>query len=400
MIDKYKLWRVGSLLIIFIGGIVMYQLMRMPSPKVNAPEYTVGTVIPKQATFYLNNVPEDALVKVDETQFKDGKQNITVEYNKTVFRVPVVVKTPDITKITKTVDFPRIVAKGGRLDSAFQLDSNYIDDAQYSIDTNQVALGQHTVTLTLFGQTISQKINVVSNETLPGITALKYDVKNKSLDEVVREYLSHEEIDLQSIAYVYQNLITNETIKFNENKTMLAAETAYLPIAMLATDTIRNGNVSTKEMRSLVQDLIIAPTNDTLSLIVSGLGGNDTVYPKLTQYGQSINNIQTISAVSQQTTADYLSQVIAYLYKNQNNYSELIEDLKLMDVKMFVARYLGDTPVVHKTGYVGQVINDVAIVNESTPYAITLLTRDLKGTQFAELAFLINEWHKERTKGN
>lgn len=398
MIDKHKLWRVGSLLIILVGMIVTYQLMGMPSPKINAPEYTIGTTIPTKASFYLNNVPDNAVVKVDESQFKDGKQTILVEYNKTAYRVPVVVKTPDIKQLTKTVDFPRIVVQGGRLDLAFQLDDNYIDDAQYSIDINKVALGQHTVTLTLFGQTVTQKIQVVSNQQLPGPTALKHDVKGKTLDEVVKAYLSSEEIDPQSIAYVYENLSTNEKIKFNENKTMLAAETTYLPIGMMALDTTRNGNASTKDIQLLVQDLIIAPTDDTLSLVVSSLGGNDKVYPKLTQYGQATGNLQTISATSQQTTAEYLSQVIHYLYNNQANYPDFIEDLRTTDVKTFIARYLGDTPVIHKTGYVGQVINDVAIVKESTPYALTLLTRDLKGTQFAELSFLINEWHKENTK--
>lgn len=398
MIDKYKLWRVGSLLIMFVGAIVMYQLMGMPSPKIQAPEYIIGTSIPTQASFYLNNVPENAVVKVDESQFKDGKQTIVIDYNKTTYRVPVVVKTPDIKQLTKTVDFPRVVVQGGRLDLAFQLDDNYIDDAQYSIDINKVSLGQHTVTVTLFGQSVTQKINVVSNQQLPGQTALKHNVRGKTLDEVVKAYLSSEEIDPQSIAYVYENLSTNEKIKFNENKTMLAAETTYLPIGMLALDATRNGNASTKEIRSLVQDLIITPTDNTLLLVVTSLGGNDKVYSALTQYGQSSSNIQTISATSQQTTAEYLSQVITYLYKKQADYTDFIEDLRTTDVKTFIARYLGDTPVIHKTGYVGQVINDVAIVMESTPYALTLLTRDLKGTQFAELSFLINEWHKENTK--
>lgn len=398
MIAKQKLWRVGSLLIILVGVIVTYQLMRMPSPKTSAPEYTIGTTIPTQANFYLNNVPENASVKVDDTQFKDGKQTIAVEYHKTVYHVPVMVKTPDIKQLTKTVDFPRIVVQGGRLDLAFQLDDNYSDDAQYSIDINKVPLGQHMVTLTLFGQSVTQKIDVVSKQEMPGTTALKYDVKGKTLDEVVKAYLTSEEIDPQAIAYVYENLNTNEKIKFNENKAMLAAETTYLPIGMMALDMTRNGNASTNDIRLLVQNLIVSPAEDTLGLVVSSLGGSDKVYPKLTQYGQVPGNLQTISATSQQTTAEYLSQVINFLYKNKDNYTNFIDDLRITDAKRFIARYLGDTPVIHKTGYVGQVINDVAIVEESTPYALTLLTRDLKGTQFAELSFLINEWHKENTK--
>lgn len=398
MIAKQKLWRVGSLLIILVGVIVTYQLMRMPSPKTSAPEYTIGTTIPTKANFYLNNVPENASVKVDDTQFKDGKQTIAVEYHKTVYHVPVVVKTPDIKQLTKTVDFPRIVVQGGRLDLAFQLDEKYSDDAQYSIDINKVPLGQHMVTLTLFGQSVTQKIDVVSKQELPGMTSLKHNVKGKTLDEVVKTYLTSEEIDAQAIAYVYENLHTNEKIKFNETKAMLAAETTYLPIGMMALDTTRNGNASTNDIRLLVQNLIVSPTEDTLALVVSSLGGSDKVYSKLTQYGQVPGNLQTISATSQQTTAEYLSQVINFLYKNKDNYTNFIDDLRTTDAKRFIARYLGDTPVIHKTGYVGQVINDVAIVEESIPYALTLLTRDLKGTQFAELSFLINEWHKENTK--
>ncbi|MBS4769769.1 serine hydrolase [Carnobacteriaceae bacterium zg-ZUI240] len=381
-------------MIVIISLIVVFQMLRMPSPKVEMPTYTLGTPVPTQAKYYLNNVSDAQNVSVKKEQFKEGVQTVDVTLDKTVYQVKISVIKPNLKDITKTTNFVRVMAVGGSLETLFGLSSDYANDAKFSVDSKTLSPGKHTITLTLFDQSVQQQVEVVDTSKTPGNVAAKYPVKNVDLVSLIKSYLQNEKIDESSIAMVYQNLNTKDKIAFNETKTMLAAETAYLPIGMFAFDEIKAGSIAQEKVKSLIESMVLVSSSDAFSQAVSVLGGREKVYAALNTYGKSSGVTQTISATSQQTTADYLAQVIHYLYTHQNDYTDMLNYMKSGDAKTFISRHLGDTPVAHKTGYVGQVINDVAIVYESTPYALTLLSRDITGVQFVEIAFLINEWHK------
>lgn len=396
MIKCHKLWLVGSVMIMAVCTIVMMRLFLLPRPKMKAPDYTMGMPIPKNADYYLHNVSKEDRVSVDEQEFQAGERIVKVTFNGVRYHVPVTVVFPDVNAVTKTVPFRRVLTKGGALDTLFGVDEQYKDDVTYSIDADNVTLGKHDVVLRLFDQTVVQKVEIIDHTTVPGRNNSQYDFTNSDLITLVKSYMAKNDIEEQAVSFVYTNSQTQEKVAFNSSKTMLAAETEYLPLSLLVFDEIKKGQIDKSQHLAYVQSLLLVDSTDAKEALLNMLGGKESVYAKLSAYGKSTGVVPTVSATSQQTTADYIHQVTTHLYKNAQQYEELVDYMKQANPQKFIARFLGETPVAHKTGYIGQVINDTAIVYERVPYILTLLTRDITAEQFVEIAYIINEWHKQQ----
>lgn len=419
-----KLQKKNMIILLFIVSFsltLISLLMLAPSIKIDS-EYILGESIPKKATFYLNNVSDED-IEVDENQFQEneGIQNIAITYHNKTYIVPINVKAPNIKDVVKTQDMVYEMYKGQSFESIFDINPIYASKMTYNLDSNNLQVGEYEVVINFYGQTITQKIKVLPNDTVQAKLITKYNYKNIALVDLVKQFLSNEKIDDNQISFSYYNTQSKNLIHFNHKVERVAASTYKLPLNMLITDLINSGQLTKQtkitiknigydtieEMNAFIksqgtqvsldtlQKLSIEQSNNTASHMLFPLLTNQkTAYQLMEKFGKSDSTISTIRVPGNQTTSDFMIQVLQYLWNNKSQYLDILEYLKNATPNLYYELYLNTVDIFHKYGFYGTAINDLAIVNEEVPYLIALYSNKITAEQFGQLAFIIHEWHK------
>lgn len=268
------------------------------------------------------------------------------------------------------------------------------------------------------------------------VLGLYYDYANMSLVDTVNTFLAEQGIDQSQVAFSYKNTATNEAFSMNDTQLMTAGSTYKLPLNMLVVDEVAKGKYNYEQRFDITNtDYEFQGEHDTYvnnyggsmsipemqygSLVISEntpahalgnlLGGIETAYGMYTRYGKSNSpDVPAFQLEGNKTTTSYYIQVLDYLYKHQEKYSDLLYYIGESFPDEYYKTYLPeDMTIYQKPGYVREALNIDAIVMESSPYLIAIYTRYLGGSteesseinnygysQLAMMTYVINEWHR------
>lgn len=398
---KNKSIHLFNLIILLVFSILIYSLVKSAHPKQNPIDIVIGSSIDKNASTYLENVPREDQVSLDETVFNNlsGNNKVNVNYRNKDYSVTINRIVPDISTAMSLSNERRDIYIGEDLYDVYKVKADYQQQVSFEPQSNQLQPGKQTITIHYFNQTYTQEVNVYHpNEDPQGVWLSQYDY-NKSLSEVVSDYLANRNISPRNVAFVYKNQVTGEIQKMNDTNPMVAASTYKLPLALEVLDAVSEGKVSLNDMteqgtvQEALDQALIDSSNETAEALISYLGGFTDFYNKIRKYGEGTLSIPTIRYNGNTSTAKYFSNVLDYLYAQQDDYPLLIDDLKQASPTEYYRSYLPDENIIQKYGQYNTAINAVAIRFNATPYTIALFTDNLSLSQFSTLSYIINHWH-------
>lgn len=312
--------------------------------------------------------------------------------------------------------------------------------AQGKLDLNQSLLQQTEQTeeqkKDVSPRTAEQKQAVMEADAATMYSyGLYYDYANLSLVDTVQAFLAEYGISPSQIAFSYKNTATGDVFGFNEDQPMTAGSTYKLPLNMLVVDEVEKGKLSLTEEFDIsnttyeyedehnnyvaafngamtipdMQEYSLVYSENTPAYALSErLGGMDKAYTMFDRYGKSKNkDVPTINQEGNVTTSDYYVQVLDYLWSHKDKYKDLLYYIGMSFPGEYYKKFIYDVNIYQKPGYVRDALNVDAIVEESTPYLISIYTAGLGGTtpdntevngyglyQLGQLAYVINEWHR------
>lgn len=265
---------------------------------------------------------------------------------------------------------------------------------------------------------------------------LYYDYAHLSLEDTVKAFLAEQGLDVSQVAFSYKNLVTNEAFSMNDTQPMTAGSTYKLPLAMLIIDEVEAGHIDMSEevnyttigniteapdyplylagfgetmnWTQILDNALIHSENTPAYIMADRLGGFHVAYQRIAKFGQSKGAVKTIDYDGgNKTTSNYYIQVLDYLWKNKDKYAPIIDRLDASFTNQWYEQYVNWVRVSQKPGYSQEALNVNAIVEEETPYIISLYTAGFGGSneftteingygyyQVTCLAYVINEWHR------
>lgn len=194
---------------------------------------------------------------------------------------------------------------------------------------------------------------------------------------------------------IYYNLVTEETISFNEDIYMDAASLYKVGLNVVAYNMVNNYEITLDDLvyyspwqfqggtgilqydtsfgslplRTLLEYSIVYSDNIAATMVYSYIGGWTNYKWRLFELlGIDYGNYDNI------TSARVEFEILKYIYDNKESYSELIYDLKNTDFHDRLDKYLPYEEVAHKIGSDEGYTHDVGIVFTDEPYIIVMMT--------------------------
>lgn len=246
-------------------------------------------------------------------------------------------------------------------------------------------------------------INELYLDTNESIENMSYTeiLDDSEIEALINDFMIENSLNEENFSFFYYNIDTNKQYFFNEYKYFTAASTVKLPVAMLYYDKINNGSISASDtllyksncyeagngttnyyysagdyipINFLLKQSIVNSDNTAINILMSNIG---TI-----ECRKQINKY-TNEAVSDDfynsnlTYAKYSFDILNYLYTNIDNYSELIEYLKISSEGQYLKKYITDYDVAHKYGSYNEYVHDYGIVFGENTYLIGVFTKNV-----------------------
>lgn len=256
-----------------------------------------------------------------------------------------------------------------------------IDEIEEKVDNNEV-----------IDEGLSQEIIDEESEEIKSDNLLY----NKDVDiiERINNYLGD---DKDRTSFIYYNLITEDTLAFNEDLYMNAASLYKVGLSIVAYEMVNNGEITLDDLvyyspwqyqggtgilqydlgfgalplSTLIEYSIRYSDNIAATMVYSYIGGWNNFKRSFFEllcidYGD-YDNV---------TSARIELEALKYIYENRNNsnYSTLIDYLKNTDFHDRLDKYLPQDIVAHKIGSDEGFTHDVGIVLTEEPYIIIIMT--------------------------
>ena len=249
----------------------------------------------------------------------------------------------------------------------------------------------------------SEKNDILADDypELQPTTYIKIEKTNKLvIDDLkikLQNYINEHNLNDQISIYVTSLNDEELSCSYLENKEFFAASIFKLPLAMIYYEKINKGiykytdGFKIKEehfegayndgslykvgddvsLKTLLDNTIIYSDNIAANVLYHNLGGWGDFKRASFVYSDNIDlNNPSLSNV---VTALYLSDVLTYLYNNQDKFEPLLINMKLDVYGQYLSKYV-DADIMQKYGRLNEYSNSVGLVNAKTPYAIAVLT--------------------------
>ena len=218
------------------------------------------------------------------------------------------------------------------------------------------------------------------------------------LDEVIKRFFSDEQIDPDDVSFVITDLRSGKKYVHSPDKEIISASLYKLPLAMLYYDEINNATLSPKDKYyydlwmvecagpvsenhdpgdlialDYLLDMMISNSDNTAGhLLYTHYGGWETMREATLKYTDS-EAAPSYYDPHNYMTADYLNDVLMYIFDHQSDYRSLLNSMSLEQTEAFLN---GSMPHLtkQKTGYYDQYHSAAGLVTNNNPYAITVLT--------------------------
>ena len=211
-----------------------------------------------------------------------------------------------------------------------------------------------------------------------------------SLDARVQQFVDEYDLDEDSFSLAYCNTVSGESWQYNGDTYMFAASTYKLPLNMYYYLQENAGNIDPNEaigMYTLSQAhylSIVQSDNPSSETLMYALGSYDQYKDLMfetfgSQKYQEEGGIDPITYQDNDYPADFLMDVLQYLYHNQDQFQQLLSYMSDPDQSNgFDNDLTQQTTVYQKQGWYDYV-NDVAeIVMSDQPYLAVVMV-DVEG---------------------
>lgn len=239
---------------------------------------------------------------------------------------------------------------------------------------------------------------------------------NIEITERINNYLGESK---DNMGFIYYNLISEESISFNEDMFVDAASLYKLGLNIVVYDMVNNGQISLDDiiyynqgqfqggtgilqydttfnslpLRTLLEYSIVYSDNIAATMIYDYIGGWVNYKAKLF----SILEID-IGSYENITSARIELEVLKYLYKHkdESGYKLLIDDMKNTEFHDRIDRLIPYKEVAHKIGSNDDATHDVGIVFSDEPYVLVFITDGLYNApdKIAEISKAIYLYNK------
>lgn len=222
--------------------------------------------------------------------------------------------------------------------------------------------------------------------------------KQQGLDERIQAYLTANGISSASVQYSIEDLTTHERFTKDAQMNVTVASVYKLPLAMLYYEKIAEGEVSEQtlytyeashyeqggpislrysvgdqiELGELLEALIIESDHTAGHILYENLGGWPAFKQAITKYSDTPQSDEFFS-YDNVLNADYVGDVLGYLYAHEEEYAQLIDDLK----EAMPGEYLESViqpETAQKYGLYDVYRNVAGIVYGEHPYSIAIFS--------------------------
>lgn len=232
------------------------------------------------------------------------------------------------------------------------------------------------------------------------------------LSELINAYIYEHNIEDKISVYIH-GFSNNDSYAHNANANFFAASIYKVPLAMLYYEKINNGELSFENtllyenyhyesggpigdyysfgsyipIETLLEYMIVYSDNTAAHILFENLGGWVSFKHEITKYSKSgIDN--EFYSTENILTANYMNDVMDYLYVNRDKFELLLTDMKQQTSFNFLSRYV-EADIAQKYGLYNDFVNSVGLVFGSSPYSIVVFTS--LGEQGVEHIARINE---------
>ncbi len=221
--------------------------------------------------------------------------------------------------------------------------------------------------------------------------------RDETLDSEIQSYLESLNIDTEDIAYTICDQENGEVYSYNEDVEFTAASTYKLPLAMLYYDKIRDGKVSLDStycyrasmyedgsvlagkyamntqipLSDILDDLIVYSDNVAGHILFEYLGGWQKFKEATLEYTEATS--ENYLSMDNVMTTHQMSDILNYLYQNQSNYTDLIENMKKSKVNDYLDSEI-QIGMPQKYGALNAYCNAAGFVEATHPYTIVVYT--------------------------
>lgn len=227
--------------------------------------------------------------------------------------------------------------------------------------------------------------------------------EDESIKQLVQTEQAKYNLTEKNFGFFYYRIQDKKYYFYNENKTFTAASTVKVPVAMIYYDKINQGELtlestltyssgtyeagggSTAAMYKigqkipisfLLQQSIVNSDNTAVNILIKNLGWKDYRY-EIAQYSEKKETIPQEFYGSNLITPSFGFDLVEHIYENQEQYTQLIEDMKKSSGGQYLKKYITQYDVAHKYGSYSGNVHDYGMVLSEEPYLIGIFTKNV-----------------------
>lgn len=225
------------------------------------------------------------------------------------------------------------------------------------------------------------------------------ETESEEVKNLISNIMKNNGLNSNNFGFFFYNIDTREYYFYNENQYFTAASTVKVPVAMLYYDKINAGEISKEDTllyksnayeagagdvtlkykagsyipySVLLEELIVDSDNTANNILIGNIGYSKYRY-EIAKY--SDRELSSKFYNSNVTCPAFSYDVIKYLYKNSDEYSELIENMKKSSYGKYLKEYL-DYDVAHKYGSYNGYVHDYGIIYGKETYLMGVFTKN------------------------
>ena len=234
------------------------------------------------------------------------------------------------------------------------------------------------------------------------------EIESKEIKDLISQIMNENGLNSNNFGFFFYNINTREYYFYNENQYFTAASTVKVPVAMLYYDKINAGEISKEDTllyksnayeagagdvtlkykagsyipySVLLEELIVDSDNTANNILIGNIGFDKYRY-EIAKY--SDRELSSKFYSSNVTCPAFSYDVIKYLYKHSDEYSELIENMKKSSYGKYLKEYL-DYDVAHKYGSYNGYVHDYGIIYGKETYLMGVFTKNNAPTLIASI---------------
>lgn len=208
----------------------------------------------------------------------------------------------------------------------------------------------------------------------------------QSAQEVIETFMAENGLTEQNFSISYYNTVTGEAYAFNDEKFSIAASTYKLPLNMYFYEMERDGMISgdtiiggTGKTLDEIHEMSIVHSNNEVSEVLMYYWGDHTTYKNHMRkyFSMTEEEIDPLYYQGNFYCVRMMMDTLRYLYENRDQFSELLEYMRMAAPDAYFKLGVKEFPVAHKYGEVQWFMNDTAIIYTPQPFLLAVYTQNV-----------------------